>query len=141
MKPMPMHMPKPPTDEELVRQRQEQVDWNRQSRRVDRRIESHDAAGYETEMIDPAEYDDGYGNRVAHGDLSVQRMVQGNRNAAVSAPQYPTPLDTEPYASKAQARAFFAMEDRGELPEGTARRWAHETPGGIKGLPERKKKD
>jgi hypothetical protein len=42
------------------------------------RIEAHDAAGYETDMIDfAAEYGDGYGNNVAHGDLSVQRMVEG----------------------------------------------------------------
>lgn len=42
-----------------------------------------------------------------------------------------------PFRSKAQARRFFAMERRGELPRGTARRWAHETPGGIRSLPER----
>lgn len=42
-----------------------------------------------------------------------------------------------PFKSRAQARRFFAMEARGELPRGTARRWAHETPGGITSLPER----
>jgi len=45
-----------------------------------------------------------------------------------------------PFKSKAQMRKFFAMEARGELPKGTARRWAHETKTPIKKLPERKKK-
>ncbi len=45
-----------------------------------------------------------------------------------------------PYVSKAQAGKFFAMERRGELPKGTARRWAHETPGGIASLPRRKRR-
>lgn len=40
-----------------------------------------------------------------------------------------------PYKSKAQARAFFAMESRGELPKGTAKEWAHATKD-IKKLPE-----
>lgn len=44
-----------------------------------------------------------------------------------------------PYKSKAQMRAFFAMEDRGELPKGTARKWAKETKN-IESLPERKMK-
>ncbi|MFZ5559822.1 MAG: hypothetical protein ACOZAL_03445 [Patescibacteria group bacterium] len=44
-----------------------------------------------------------------------------------------------PYHSKAQQRFFFAKEKRGELPKGTAERWAHETPN-IKALPERVKK-
>jgi hypothetical protein len=33
-----------------------------------------------------------------------------------------------------------AAEARGEVAEGTASRWAHHTPGGIKRLPERKGK-
>ncbi len=41
-----------------------------------------------------------------------------------------------PFRSKAQQRFMFAAEARGELPEGTARRWAHETPS-IKKLPEK----
>lgn len=41
-----------------------------------------------------------------------------------------------PFRSKAQMRYFFAAERRGELPKGTARRWAHETPN-LKSLPER----
>ena len=44
-----------------------------------------------------------------------------------------------PFKSKAQQRLFFAKESRGELPRGTARRWAHETKN-IRGLPERKKR-
>lgn len=44
-----------------------------------------------------------------------------------------------PYASKSQMRLFFAKEKRGELPEGTAKQWARETPN-IKKLPDRKKK-
>ena len=38
--------------------------------------ESHDVAGVDSEMIDWAEYDDGAGNHVAHGDQSVLRMTQ-----------------------------------------------------------------
>lgn len=44
-----------------------------------------------------------------------------------------------PFRSKAQMRLFFAKEKRGELPKGTARRWAHETKS-ISKLPERVKK-
>lgn len=44
-----------------------------------------------------------------------------------------------PFQSKAQQRYMFAAEGRGELPEGTASRFAHETPD-IKRLPERKSK-
>jgi hypothetical protein len=42
-----------------------------------------------------------------------------------------------PYKSKAQMRAFFAKEDRGELPKGTAERWAKHTKN-IEDLPEKK---
>jgi len=45
-----------------------------------------------------------------------------------------------PFRSKRQNRKFRAMEARGELPKGTAHRWAHETPGGVRNLPERAKK-
>jgi hypothetical protein len=41
-----------------------------------------------------------------------------------------------PLRSKAQQRFMFAAEARGDLPEGTARRWARHTPA-IKSLPER----
>lgn len=44
-----------------------------------------------------------------------------------------------PYKSKSQMRKFYAMEARGELPEGTAEEWAKHTPK-IKSLPEHKKK-
>jgi hypothetical protein len=41
-----------------------------------------------------------------------------------------------PFKSKAQERLFFAKEKRGELPAGTAKRWAAETPS-QKALPEK----
>jgi hypothetical protein len=44
-----------------------------------------------------------------------------------------------PFKSKAQQRFMFAAESRGEVPKGTARRWAHHTKS-IKSLPERKHK-
>lgn len=44
-----------------------------------------------------------------------------------------------PFKSKSQQRFMFAAEARGDLPKGTARRWAHETPN-IRRLPERVKK-
>jgi hypothetical protein len=40
-----------------------------------------------------------------------------------------------PYKSKSQERFFFAAEARGDMPKGTARRWAHHTKS-IKALPE-----
>lgn len=43
-----------------------------------------------------------------------------------------------PFKSKAQQRFMFAAEGRGEVPKGTAERWAKHTPD-IKALPERKK--
>jgi len=44
-----------------------------------------------------------------------------------------------PFKSKAQMRWMFAAERRGEVPKGTAKRWAHETSS-IKSLPEKKSK-
>lgn len=44
-----------------------------------------------------------------------------------------------PFKSKAQQRKFFAMESRGEIPKGTAKKWADETKN-ISTLPERKTK-
>jgi len=44
-----------------------------------------------------------------------------------------------PFKSKAQQRFMFAAESRGELPKGTAERWAHHTKS-IKSLPEHVKK-
>ena len=43
-----------------------------------------------------------------------------------------------PFKSKAQQRYMFAAESRGDLPKGTAERWADHTPD-MKRLPERKK--
>jgi hypothetical protein len=43
-----------------------------------------------------------------------------------------------PFKSQAQRRFMFAAESRGEVPKGTAKRWAHETPKDKK-LPERVK--
>lgn len=44
-----------------------------------------------------------------------------------------------PFKSKAQQRWMFAAEARGEVPKGTAKQWADETPN-IKKLPERVKR-
>ncbi len=44
-----------------------------------------------------------------------------------------------PFRSRAQMRWMFAAERRGEVPKGTAKRWAEETPN-IAALPERVKK-
>lgn len=43
-----------------------------------------------------------------------------------------------PFKSKAQQRFMFAAEERGEVPRGTAKRWAKETD--QKSLRERAKK-
>ena len=43
-----------------------------------------------------------------------------------------------PYKSKAQQRFMFAAEKRGDVEDGTAERWAKETPD-MKKLPERVK--
>lgn len=45
-----------------------------------------------------------------------------------------------PFKSEAQHRLFRAKEARGELPKGTSSRWAHHTKGGVKALPDRKRK-
>jgi hypothetical protein len=45
-----------------------------------------------------------------------------------------------PLQSKAQMRWMFAAEKRGEVPQGTAEKWAHHTPN-IKRLPARKRSD
>lgn len=42
-----------------------------------------------------------------------------------------------PFKSKAQQRFMFAAEGRGDIPKGTAKRWADHTPN-IKKLPEKK---
>lgn len=43
-----------------------------------------------------------------------------------------------PFKSLSQLRRFFAMEARGELPKGTAKRWLKETPN-VSELPARVK--
>ena len=43
-----------------------------------------------------------------------------------------------PFKSKRQMRKFYAMEDRGEIPEGTTKKWKEHTPN-ISQLPEKKK--
>ena len=43
-----------------------------------------------------------------------------------------------PFKSKAQQRFMFAAEERGEVPKGTAKRWAKHTPN-IDKLPQKKK--
>lgn len=40
------------------------------------------------------------------------------------------------YKSKSQMRKMFALEEKGEVKPGTARKWAHET-GSAKALPEK----
>ena len=45
-----------------------------------------------------------------------------------------------PYKSKSQERLFFSKESKGELPKGTAKRWARHTPD-QKSLPEHVKKE
>lgn len=45
-----------------------------------------------------------------------------------------------PFQSKSQLRKFHAMESSGELPKGTASRWAKHTPN-MKSLPEKKADD
>jgi hypothetical protein len=45
-----------------------------------------------------------------------------------------------PFKSKSQSKAFHAMENDGRMKKGTAHKWAHETPGGVRNLPERVKK-
>ncbi len=41
-----------------------------------------------------------------------------------------------PFKSQAQMKKFFAMEARGEIPKGTSRKWADETPN-MKALPKK----
>jgi hypothetical protein len=45
-----------------------------------------------------------------------------------------------PFASRSQWRALAAKMDAGELPKSKFDEFANSTPGGYKGLPERKKK-
>lgn len=43
-----------------------------------------------------------------------------------------------PFKSKAQVAKFYAMAEKGEISEGTLRRWIRESPP-LKDLPERAK--
>ena len=45
-----------------------------------------------------------------------------------------------PFLSKRQMKKFFALEDEGELPKGTAKKWLKETKN-VKKLPEKVKKE
>ena len=46
------------------------------AKRRGQQAENHDAAGYETDYLDFAEYGDEYGNNICYGDLSMQRLVE-----------------------------------------------------------------
>ena len=102
---------------------------------------SHDAAGFESDFIDFSEYDDEYGNRVAHGDLSVQRAVEeGCRNTIASEHHgdiMATGFDKHPFMSKVQWRKMASLEARGEVPAGTMHKWAGHSKS-YKSLPEKK---
>jgi hypothetical protein len=95
-----MTMPKMPTIDDDLASREKSVEYNEHSGKVDQRVRSHDAGGFETAMTDFSEYDDGYGSNVAHGDLSVQRLTERSREGVLNHDSYPTPLDTEPYQGK-----------------------------------------
>jgi len=89
-----MHEYKEPTEGEMFRDRLENArdPYDRKSRNVDQRVVSHDSSGVEQEMVNLKCYDDGDGNNIAEGDLSVQRMVEnGMRDHNDS---YPEPYDT-----------------------------------------------
>ena len=48
--------------------------------RGDQQDAAHDTAGYETEFVDLGqEYQDGYGNNVAAGDLTIQKEITRDR--------------------------------------------------------------
>jgi hypothetical protein len=67
--------------------------------------------------------------------------VYNGTNEADRAPAYSMGKKERkmPFKSKAQEKLFFAKEERGELPKGTAEEWAHKTKN-IKKLPEHVKK-
>lgn len=109
-------------------------------------MEAHDTAGYETDIMQPADwgrlYGDGYGNNVAHGDRSMQRMVERGARTPWNTTeggeeeygqaQPPKGYDTDPFMSKAQ-RAYMHIHH----PK-IAARWEKHTPKGVK-LPEHKR--
>lgn len=69
----------------------------------------------------------------------VRSRLTGNEHEIEFSPMGGGFVPRNPFASSSQMRKFFAMEGRGELPKGTAERWAHETPD-IKHLPKHVKK-
>lgn len=103
--------------------------------RAKRKLEAHDAAGFETALDDFSEFDDAYGNCVSHGDKSMQRCVE----AGIRDPQMfdsrmagkakSVAYDTEPFQSQAQRGYMYVHH-----PE-IAKEFEAETPKGKK-LPE-----
>ncbi len=97
MKHMPMpYSYKEPTEKELFKERLESArdPYEKKMRNVDERVSAHNSAGYETEMVDLSCFDDGDGNRVAEGDLSMQRLCE----QGLARPQddsYPKPYNTK----------------------------------------------
>ena len=81
-----MKMPdyKPPTVEEELKSRREHRGYDKTTQSVDRRIEAEDAAGVEIEMMNFSDCDDGHGNNVMHGDLSIQRRTEEDRNRVLN---------------------------------------------------------
>lgn len=73
-------------------------DYERQTARVDGKIRAHDTSGVETELYDFSDLDDGYGNKVAHGDISMQRMIEDHGRPGSHG--YPKPYDTAPCLGK-----------------------------------------
>lgn len=96
-KPAAMPEYKTPSVDELYESRMKQDEYQRNERIADGRIVAHDACGVETDRIDWSAYDDGYGNKIAHGDMSMQRMVEKGEGRSSG---YVRPYDTEPCMGK-----------------------------------------
>lgn len=97
MKHMPMaYEYKEPTEGELFKERLESArdPYHKRMRNVDARVSAHDSAGFETEFVNLSCYDDGAGNRIAEGDLSMQRLMESGM-ARPQEPDYPTPYNTK----------------------------------------------
>lgn len=93
----------------------------------------HDTTGFDTEMMEFSEYDDGYGNNISSGDISMQTLVErgeGRREI------YREGYDEHPFVSQAQRGKFYAMADRGEISRKVVRHYEKET--GKKHLPAKK---
>ena len=82
-----------PSKEKMYRDRLKDAkgSYAKKDRWVNQRIEAHDSSGVEQDMVDLSCYDDGDGNRIAEGDLSVQRMVERGMDDGYG---YPEPFDT-----------------------------------------------